>query len=310
MERSFFSFHRIGTQSFLQEFYFGAENSSNGGILLFKLKNSTRTIPFIPILKCANKGITENLIQMSNIIDWKSDFITSRDEFERRFSTIQRSDHNSTGDTVRSFTFVRDPLQHFISGFVHSVFVSLRPPQLISPLNESQIEHYLRNLILQRSMHLEMEEYMFPMSRTYLRFPVDIVGRLESFSEDWERKIVPAYGITALYDYHLGMHPTSTNHPLHSYNTGTAKELSREDEGGAAVDRDPMRARESLVALLHSHSHYLRALCHILLLDYVCLTEYQLPHECAFLQPLRAEIQQQEKLRSYKKGGAVARFYM
>lgn len=240
---------------------------------------------------------------MSNTIDWKSDFITSHDEYDRRFSATHLRDRSGSGDGVRSFTFVRDPLQHFISGFVHSVYVTLRPPPVIAPLNESHVEQYLLDLILQRPMHLEMEDYMFPMSRTYLRFPADVVGRLEFFSEDWEHKIVPAYGITVPYDYHLGMHATSVNHPVRSkasQSHTTASTGERHHEGGEreeAVDRDPMRARESLVALLHSHSHYLRALCHILLLDYVCLAEYELPLACAFLQPLRAEIQEHEKTR-------------
>ena len=279
--------------SFLQEFYFGLENSTNGGVILFKLKHSAQIVPFVPILKCANKGITENLIQMSSTIDWTTDFITSREEYDRKFSTYLSS---SGGDRVRSFTFVRDPIQHFISGFVHSVFVTFP----IAPLNESQVQQYLLDILLQRPTQLDMEEYMFPMSRTYLRFPVDIVGRLESFSEDWEREVVPAYGIAAPYDYRLGMHATSANHPA---GTGAAASHSASTKGernhgdDAAIDRDPLRARESLVALLRSQPHYLRALCHLLLLDYVCLPEYELPLACAFLQPLRTEIQREEKER-------------
>ena len=56
--------------------------------------------------------------------------------------------------------------------------------------------------------------------------------------------------------------------------------------GGAAAGGD---TRAVFKSLLDKNPVYLRVLCHILLVDYVCLPHYSLPRECGYLNQSRAE---------------------
>ena len=259
-------FRLILIHRFLRQFYF--ENSSTE-LIAFKLKSSDILIPFIPVLKCANKGIKENLMLVSSPLEPK-DYFSTQEEWLNFSSNKDGGRSGGKANEIKAFTFVRDPLQHFYSGFAHSAFVTFYPPSLFPLFNESAAETVLQDLILQRPLQMQMAEYMFPMAASYLRFPADIVGRLESFAEDWQQQILPAYHLPFPYDFRLGDHPTSVNHP-------------QQQDRGTGGDRDPLGVRKSLAALFASKPRYLRALCHLLLIDYICLPGYDLPSECAFL---------------------------
>jgi hypothetical protein len=56
----------------------------------------------------------------------------------------------------------------------------------------------------------------------------------------------------------------------------------------AIASKDPNNARQSLLALFAAEPQYTRAVCHLILVDYICLPMYPLPPECQFLNATRA----------------------
>ena len=77
------------------------------------------------------------------------------------------------------------------------------------------------------------------------------------------------------YNSALGDHPTSEIHPNKKNNSD-----GKVFEDMAA---DPNHVRAILRELFAKEVKYKRAICHFLLIDYVCLPEYPLPEDCLFL---------------------------
>jgi len=249
------------------------------GIVLYKLKQHNNSlVPYIPIMKCANKGINENLIRLSFPLLNEGSYVTNQVAWNDYKLTYEVSN----GITLKTFTFVRDPLDHFVSGLSHSIFFTFHPPPLIAPLNMTTIQRYYDNFLFGDWYELQFFDYALPMSGTYFRLQPDIVGRLETFDHDWKNIIMPTYGLLSPYDFNLGDHPTSVNHPR--------------KHGNDEVNRDPMNVRASLQDLWRTHPKYLRSLCYLLLIDYVCLPLYSLPPGCEYLEPLRMKAAQAVKL--------------
>lgn len=46
---------------------------------------------------------------------------------------------------------------------------------------------------------------------------------------------------------------------------------------------DPINARTSLKEILKTDKSFLRAICHFVLIDYICIDSYSLPENCQFL---------------------------
>lgn len=109
------------------------------------------------------------------------------------------------------------------------------------------------------------------MSGALFEFNVNKVGHLEKFKKDWDTYIRPAYHINAEYNEKHGAHPTSEIHPVRNKNSARVSVV------------DPSHVRPTLRLLFEKEIKYKRALCHLLLIDYICLPEYPLPNDCLFL---------------------------
>jgi hypothetical protein len=152
---------------------------------------------------------------------------------------------------------------------------------------------------------------MYPMAGALFEYNIGILGRLESFSSDWERLIMPTYGIGRPYNEDFGRHPTSVFHPhdkkrnltellsLFVDRRSLARDKGKKKDGKAVPANGQYvdNARNVLIDLLHSHPEYMRAICHLILVDYVCLPDYPMPKSCGFLNRTREAV-----IRSVRKG--------
>ena len=91
--------------------------------------------------------------------------------------------------------------------------------------------------------------------------PYDFVGKVESMEEDWARLMLPICGSDVSFNDSLGLHPT-------------------DDQDKAAMDSvltwttdDPPAEHASAMAslLVQGEGTYLKALCWLLLVDFVAL---------------------------------------
>jgi len=191
-------------------------------------------------------------------------------------------DSAATYDTVElQFTFVRDPLARFVSGYSEIMYRSedLRgPPPLPDNHYDNYHEHvppytfvdydyasqdraraFINDLL--SGVNSDTDKHVYPQVGALRRVkkdssyfpPLGFVGALESFGNDWDT-LSELGGFSYLpYDYSMGMHPTSTS-----------------------------TARDAMSALLAHDMRYLRALCFLLAPDFACLG-YALPQNCTDL---------------------------
>ena len=116
------------------------------------------------------------------------------------------------------------------------------------------------------------------MAGTLKRFPIHIYGHLEEFKEDWLTKIVSVYNLTTAFDYSVGRHATAINHP-----DGRPRKDKHTNYG------DPNYFRYFYRRLIHDDPSVGRAICNIILIDYVCLPHYVLPPMCSYLESIRID---------------------
>jgi hypothetical protein len=171
-------------------------------------------------------------------------------------------------DDIKVFTFMRDPLSHFLSGLVESYFKKLgvgsRPNMtdaLITRMRHRRAgyhkaRHLLDALIFGNDhMFLARElaqlSHFSVQSYSLLKWQPAAIGFLESFEEDW-RWVNRELGLDVPY------HPRSA-HP---------------------TSQDPMSLKQSLLQVLSKQPRYLRAVCRLLMVDYICL-QYSLPEVCS-----------------------------
>ena len=110
-------------------------------------------------------------------------------------------------------------------------------------------------MILHREKLFEREHYS-PMSGVLNQWRnISFLGQLENFDRDWKR-ISQMYSIDVnSFDKSLGEHITS---------------------------RDPNHLRKNILKLFEEEAAYQRALCHLYLVDYTCLSHYyEVPSACA-----------------------------
>eukprot|EP01036_Dinobryon_divergens_P022949 gene22949-31255_t len=189
------------------------------------------------------------------------------------------------------FTFVRDPFKHFESGLAQAgESTSFHNKKFNNVLDwkfnsTNELKYYLNKLLdfnvafnESSDMRLNALVHIYPMAGVLLNHVIDFIGRLETFQSDWNEKIVPKYNLSIPFDFSEGVHASAINHPsgIHASNASL-------NHG------DPQNVRLYYRLLLKQEPSYARAICNLVLIDYVCLPSYKLPRECEFLQHARSE---------------------
>mmetsp|Transcript_27403 Transcript_27403/g.37768 ORF Transcript_27403/g.37768 Transcript_27403/m.37768 type:complete len:155 (-) Transcript_27403:148-612(-) len=125
-----------------------------------------------------------------------------------------------------------------------------------------------------------------PCQEFFFEYNIQHVGHLESFEKDWAR-ILPLIneGKNVPYDTKFGRHPTSMNFPVQTANATAGS--SQTSKLSIPSSNDPNDARKSLLQLMKDDIRFAKAICHLVLVDYVCLPSYKLPKECEFLSNIR-----------------------
>mmetsp|Transcript_3017 Transcript_3017/g.4605 ORF Transcript_3017/g.4605 Transcript_3017/m.4605 type:complete len:366 (-) Transcript_3017:332-1429(-) len=250
---------------------------SSGTLIFYRRNNSP--ILYTRIWKCANEGIGMNLHQLTVAERAPlSKGIVHEAKTQASLNAIVKTMYkdeflNSTDMTT--FTFVREPFSKFISGLAESVFrtsprITLRKTEPLMVLNVTTAKKIFHKL-LDCQQPLVQLDHIYPMSGALFEFNVNKVGHLERFKKDWDMYIRPAYQIQMEYNEKHGAHPTSEIHPVRNKNSARVSVV------------DPSHVRPTLRLLFEKEIKYKRALCHLLLIDYICLPEYPLPYDCLFL---------------------------
>ena len=240
-------------------------------------------ITYVRIYKCASDGIEQNLEPL--LLGYKPP--SPRSQIQIRMSThfdmhVNRAMYSNdwnldslSNHSFKNFAYVRDPLQRFISGFTEIIArtATYKLKQPNKQENMTSIKYWLTKMISHSlEGHLIQLEHIYVMSGMLFEYPVDILGKVENIKADWENLIMPAYNIKRKYNEHLGDKGTSLNHP----NRNTSR-----------MKGDPNNARASLMGLMKTDPRYARAICHLILIDYICLPMYPLPDICSFLNATR-----------------------
>lgn len=169
-----------------------------------------------------------------------------------------RSLHN-----MKSFTFVREPMNHFLAGLREYYFRLYRDKFTLTP---SFLEQDLYDLLdnnmtfLPSTLHSVMHVFpqagilSFNANPTFVKFPHNLptyVGKLESFDEDWV-KINKMYGVNISLSKDLAVHPTQ---------------------------EDPNKVKIAFSAVMERNEPLRNALCILLHVDYLCFN-YTIPQYC------------------------------
>lgn len=171
-------------------------------------------------------------------------------------------------DNLKIFTFLRNPLDHFLSGLVESYFRRLHVgshPNITKAIEQKMHKREANIEVARRLLHsiiltgdhnyahnkLAHRSHYYLMSYALLKWKPTWIGYLEEFKTNWT--------------------------DLNSYLDLQVKYLGAHHH---ATSDDPMDLRKSLVEVFQKMPYYLRAVCRLLMVDYVCL-KFELPPECA-----------------------------
>jgi len=302
------------------EFVINNVNSFTFGAKVFY--NKDIPVPYVPILTCAENSIMSNLDDLtasknSKAQEAKRSFqplriIKSQSQLELLLSAAcitpeyqaaikdENSLHNSNDTTnyscssIRTFTFVMDPFQRFAASYKECVWRYYFQRDRRSrdgsfmKINSSLVKEHFLTLLDFRFPKLGSAQLLYPLAGSLFSFHVDIVGHLDNFHQDWNTLIMPQYGFDAKtqgYNYDYG--PKKSN-PDPDY-LKKREEMDMNKILLAEGESDNNNARKALTETFESDPKYIRALCHLLLIDYVCLPMYSLPPACAFLLPTRTK---------------------
>ena len=243
--------------AFMSSFY-----SFSDGIVVYWNANNDPVV-YAKIWKCANEAIrtnmgmqlmtkkSKNTKALGYSVKSRFEHIMARD-FMNKY-TPRKHGYNNT------FTFVRDPVSHFVSGLAESVWRSFNGGN--TTVTTQMVANYMKSFLNFQYKSLKWIEHTFPMSGAFFQHNISFVGQLESFDDDWQI-LHSKYNLFRAFDKNLGVHPSSD---------------------------DPNGAKTAIRLLLAQEPQYLRALCQLLMVDYVCFSTYTLPPGCDHLDPIRRE---------------------
>ena len=265
-------------------------------------------IAYCRIYKCANEGISNNINRYAREIDKyemrKESIVATRENIYELKNAIANTKGNSfsrshTGTTIKfnltpeyrarnkdfkMFTYIRKPLQHFESGLSEAIYrtngLILNTTKDITDILRDFLDYgFVRNF--QQNPFYYHINHIFPMSGVFFNFDIDITLHLETFTTDWENVIVPTYNLPPkTYDLRDGFHHTAVNHPRIKSNDPKVKDGRIVFYLQRAHSKNDRYLFKKFRKVERSG---MRALCHLILIDYVCFPEYALPIECHFL---------------------------
>ena len=180
-----------------------------------------------------------------------------------------RSDQNE----IKSFAFVREPLDHFVSGMVESRFrglgfkghpdksgkaytIEFKKAVADNQMNMSMTKLIVDNFILGQGFsflkhHLINWKHFYSQYFAIRKWQPQFIGYLDNFDEDWVR-MQQILNIKVKY---FG-------------------------ENAHMTHNDMLGFRKLLKRLFAEDVRYLRAMCHLLIRDYICFG-FKLPADCA-----------------------------
>lgn len=181
------------------------------------------------------------------------------------------------------FSFVREPLSHFISGYSEVQWRLREPPLDATATPPAQ---FIRR-VLAGGMRCHECAHTLPLVSLLARpadAPLDFVGRLDSLPADWDERLRarvlelrPEHGACAAGappDESLSV-PAGGTRATFPWGESNSTHPGSDALSGFA----PREAMEALLLRSADRSH-LRAMCRVLLPDYACFG-YPLPAECA-----------------------------
>eukprot|EP01036_Dinobryon_divergens_P034481 gene34481-44555_t len=133
-------------------------------------------------------------------------------------------------------------------------------------VNSSSVRQHLNKLFDYERPIPSTYDNLLPISGAFFDFNVDVFARQEHLEEDWKNIVCPWYSSVELCS------------------SSSAADLDTSAKEFLPDDHDALAALKKLFV---SEPQYLRAVCYMLLVDYVCLPMYVLPGPCQFLNATR-----------------------
>lgn len=243
--------------AFVSSFY----SFSDGVVLYWNANNDP--IVYAKIWKCANEAIRTNLgmqLMTKKSRSTKALGYSLKNRFEHIMARDFMNKYTPTKHSyANTFTFVRDPMSHFMSGLAETMWRSFNGGNVT--VTTHMVANFLKSFLNFQYRGLKWIEHTFPMSGAFFQHNISFVGQLESFDDDWQI-LHSRYTLFETFDKKLGVHPSS---------------------------EDPNTAKAAIRSLLASEPQYLRALCQLMMVDYVCFPTYRLPRGCEHLERVRKE---------------------
>ncbi len=150
-------------------------------------------------------------------------------------------------------------------------------------INADKMAGYIDALVEGNFAVLFEMEHVYTMSGVFFEFDIDLVGFLETFDNDWRNVIGPYFHLNKPYNPRLGGHPTSQR-PTNRVGAKKGFNITAANTAPRGAVTNSLQGRNVLKALFADKSIYKKAICHLILVDYVCFPNYKLPDECSYLQ--------------------------
>jgi hypothetical protein len=183
---------------------------------------------------------------------------------------------------VPTFTFVRNPLQRFESSLAEAVwrtdiYHTRRNMSNYIVNSTDMVKGYIHEILNMQPSSLRDIFHIYPMSGVLFRYNIDIIGYLETFKENFEKRVLPKYNLDLVFNYRYGVHATAVNHPIAPLHKNNKNFIG-----------DPSQLRMYYQKLMSEEPAYLRALCNLYMVDFMCLPKFELPEQCRHLESIRS----------------------